>query len=332
VAPTGPRAPLEQVRALVAKRFPGYNVAWIHEPERPDLAHDVWFEKGDDARLALVDPYGPRFLAEVGAMTTFWTFLQDLHFYLFAGRTGFLINGVGGLLLATLCVTGLFIWWPGKTRWRRAARVDWKARWRRLNWDLHTAGGLWAVVFVACWAITGAYFAFPQPFVAAVRSVLAMTPPVASPPAPPKGTPLLPVDTLVRRAMEAVPRHRPVWIMLPHHEGEHLSMIQLEQIGAEIPHQATSVYLNPYTGAVLEVRWPEDQKAGDRVVGWFAKLHFGNFGGWPVKTLWAVIGLTPGALFVTGFLMWWNRVVRSRWRRARESAAATEPEPRLVRG
>jgi uncharacterized iron-regulated membrane protein len=29
-----------------------------------------------------------------------------------------------------------------------------------------------------------------------------------------------------------------------------------------------------------------------------------------VKALWAVLGLVPSALVVTGALMWWNRVVR----------------------
>ncbi len=38
-------------------------------------------------------------------------------------------------------------------------------------------------------------------------------------------------------------------------------------------------------------------------------LHLGNFGGWPVKALWVVLGLAPACLAFTGVLMWWNRVV-----------------------
>jgi uncharacterized iron-regulated membrane protein len=41
-------------------------------------------------------------------------------------------------------------------------------------------------------------------------------------------------------------------------------------------------------------------------------LHLGNFGGWPVKALWLVLGLAPVFLAVTGVLMWWNRVVSPR--------------------
>jgi uncharacterized iron-regulated membrane protein len=54
---------------------------------------------------------------------------------------------------------------------------------------------------------------------------------------------------------------------------------------------------------------------GDEIVRWFTYLHFGNFGNWPVKAIWTVLGLAPPALLVTGVLMWWNRVVRGRiWR------------------
>ena len=38
-------------------------------------------------------------------------------------------------------------------------------------------------------------------------------------------------------------------------------------------------------------------------------IHVGNFAGWPVKALWVVLGFAPPLLVVTGFLMWWHRVV-----------------------
>ena len=44
---------------------------------------------------------------------------------------------------------------------------------------------------------------------------------------------------------------------------------------------------------------------------WLGRLHFGRYGGLPMKTAWAV-GLAPAALFVTGAIMWWQRVVRPR--------------------
>ena len=48
---------------------------------------------------------------------------------------------------------------------------------------------------------------------------------------------------------------------------------------------------------------------GDQIIRWFSYLHFGNFGGWLSKAVWVIIGLAPAFLFVTGVLMWWNRVL-----------------------
>ena len=49
---------------------------------------------------------------------------------------------------------------------------------------------------------------------------------------------------------------------------------------------------------------------GDIALEWLAKLHFGRFAGVKTKALWAFMGLIPPALFLTGALMWWNRVLR----------------------
>jgi uncharacterized iron-regulated membrane protein len=49
---------------------------------------------------------------------------------------------------------------------------------------------------------------------------------------------------------------------------------------------------------------------GDQVLYWLAQAHFGRFAGVPVKIAWTVIGLMPAALFLTGLLMWWKRVLK----------------------
>jgi uncharacterized iron-regulated membrane protein len=61
---------------------------------------------------------------------------------------------------------------------------------------------------------------------------------------------------------------------------------------------------------------------GDQIIRWFSYLHFGNFGGWPSKALWVVIGLAPAFLFVTGVLMWWTRVLIPAIRRLGRSRPA----------
>jgi uncharacterized iron-regulated membrane protein len=84
----------------------------------------------------------------------------------------------------------------------------------------------------------------------------------------------------------------------------------------------TSIYLDQYTGAVLPAAdSPGARTVGDIVMQWVAPLHVGSFGGMPIRIAWLILGLSPCVLFVTGFIMWWTRVVRPRFMGHRRSAA-----------
>jgi uncharacterized iron-regulated membrane protein len=60
-------------------------------------------------------------------------------------------------------------------------------------------------------------------------------------------------------------------------------------------------------------------------MAWVSPLHVGSFGGAGVRVAWLVLGLMPPVLFVTGFTMWWTRVVRPR------GARVSEPVSEAVR-
>ena len=47
---------------------------------------------------------------------------------------------------------------------------------------------------------------------------------------------------------------------------------------------------------------------------WITRLHFGRFRETPsLQVLWVVTGLVPAVMFVTGGVMWWNRVLQKRF-------------------
>ncbi len=70
----------------------------------------------------------------------------------------------------------------------------------------------------------------------------------------------------------------------------------------------------------------EGARLVDDILYWLAFLHFGRINGigipcsgpglcdQTIKAIWAIAGLLPALMFVTGGLMWWNRVVK-RWLR-----------------
>ena len=90
--------------------------------------------------------------------------LVDFHENLLSGSAGRFLNGVGAICLTLLCLTGAIIWWPGIAHWRRSLTVNFKSGIARVNWDLHNALGLWFLLFVLLWGVSGFYFCFPRPF------------------------------------------------------------------------------------------------------------------------------------------------------------------------
>jgi uncharacterized iron-regulated membrane protein len=72
----------------------------------------------------------------------------------------------------------------------------------------------------------------------------------------------------------------------------------------------------PFSNFVDAISDPDaflGERPGDVVLLWLTRLHFGRWRNMPVlKAVWAVIGLVPALMFVTGVVMWWNRVLRRR--------------------
>ena len=74
----------------------------------------------------------------------------------------------------------------------------------------------------------------------------------------------------------------------------------------------------------------------DEALAWLAYSHFGRINGiglgcggpglcdQTTKAVWAIFGIAPAAMFVTGMIMWWNRVVR-RWLRGRSARFRVRP-------
>jgi len=107
-------------------------------------------------------------------------------------------------------------------------------------------------------------------------------------------------------------------------------------LGNPEPFQQLADRIQPPTEAA------DTERVVDRVIYWLAYLHFGRINGIGIpcngpglcdqatKLTWAVFGLAPAAMFVTGAVMWWNRVVRPKLGRARRRTPA-QPETAVLR-
>ena len=160
----------DAVKAAAERVYPAFKVTTVAQRRRQRTAPAEVYLEGNGTKLhRLFDPYTGEDLGNAEPRATqLFEKVAQLHDNLLGGRTGRTINGLGGVVLVVMSLTGMWIWWPSLKNWRRGMMVRWTSNWKRFNWDLHSAMGFWTFAFVFMWAITSVYMVFPDPFLAVV--------------------------------------------------------------------------------------------------------------------------------------------------------------------
>ena len=225
----------DQLKGMAQRVYPGYAVTRVGDRiSRRNPTIEIWLEQGGKKLERLFNPYTG---ADLGDSVTsgehFVLWLARLHDELLFDRPGRYWNGLFSAVTTVLSVTGLVVWWPGITRWRRSLKIKVSSGWRRFNWDLHSAVGFWLFLFMLMWGVSGFYLGVPEPFSNFVDSI-----------------------------------------------------------------SDPDAFLG--------------DRPGDIVLMWLTRLHFGRWPSKTLKALWAFLGLLPALMFITGAVMWWQRVLRKR--------------------
>lgn len=253
----------------------------------------------------------------------------DIHDYLLLPHSwGMQVNGIGAAGLLVLAATGIFLWWPGVRVWTRGLRVNLRAHWRRLNYDLHHALGFWTLLIVSWWAVSGVYFGWYRgvtAFVAIVSPLRGMLAPgsIASPAPSPAGVPPSLRDIL-QAAHQASPEGR-IWsVSDPTLKGTDSYVLLDLRAPGDFSHRDI-VRIREADAKVLSVwHYGERHTAGDWFLWSMHPLHFGTVWGPYVKLVWSTLGVSLAALTFTGVLMYWNRYLRHRWRGFTTALAQSE--------
>lgn len=324
--PVGPDAALDALRGAV----PGFRAASLVLPNENGGAYGGFLLNRGQYAFAEVHPVTGEISRIVTRQNSGWRFIEDLHNNLLSGRTGRVVNGIGGLSVTLMCATGVIIWWPGRASWARALRVDWSARWPRRFWDLHSVTGIWLLPLTLLIAITGVYHTWPQWFRAPIAVLLPVSAPDRSLRFPEaEGQSPAPIENLLEKARAAVPHKRVHTLQLPADAMQPIRALMTGD-GERIPAFADVVVLHPTTAQVVRIDRYADRPVGDRVIRWIGILHGGRFAGRLSEAIWFIAGLAMATLAVTGLAVWWNRIVRRRlWGPALEVTAGAPQSRRL---
>ena len=230
--------------------------------------------------------------------------LLRLHADLYAGLPGYLFLGGMGLLFVASTVSGLVLYAPFmKKQPFGVFRTD---RSRRLAWlDLHNLLGAATMVWVLTVAVTGAINTVAGPLQSAwqASAVATFAERYEGRPTP---TRLASVEQAIRAARAAEPEMRLAFVSWPGtgYSGDHHYGVFM--VGD------TPLTERLYRPVLIDAR-TGDLTARPQAP-WYITvlllsqpLHFGNYGGLPMKIIWALLDVMAIVILVSGVVLWLGR-------------------------
>jgi uncharacterized iron-regulated membrane protein len=325
--PVGPKElPLEtRFDAARAARPDAFVYYLYFGPHRTASTADTfYYEKGREGGAILVDPYTARVLGEIADGEDWADFLLTLHFTLLLRPWGELLVALSGFTVLASGMSGLWVYQRSLLApFRRGVRFG--SGLKRISADLHLVTGIAALAFNLVLGISGAYimlYAFNPGNFTGERE--------RREEALPRPEIRLAADEILSRARQALPELELHGLDLPRREGGNIEVYGNVPgtpfwLGGGGSFGRSHVTMNPRTGSVLRVVDVNGNDAASRYEAALYVLHFGQFGGLPIKILYCLFGLTPGLLSVTGFVLWWKkRGVRAA--RARRSPGSEDED------
>jgi uncharacterized iron-regulated membrane protein len=318
----GPRASLDAVVQAARARHPERVVQFVSQDEEDDR---IWFitltptpEPTDDFRSVVVDARTAQVLGQPRFDEGFMWVMFKLHVDLFAGLPGKLFLGAMGLLLVLAIVSGVVLYAPfmrrldfGTVRHERAPRIRWL--------DLHNLLGIVTLVWALVVGATGVINTWADLLVKVWQADT-----VDTLLAPYRGQPLVPEPERgsLQRALEAALAQAP---------GTRLSFIAFPGTAFSSPHHHTFFLRGqtPLTARLLQPVLVDARSAEASAappLPWYLTallvsqpLHFGDYGGLPMKILWALLDLVTIVVLGSGLYLWLKR--RQPRSRAEEAGA-----------
>mgnify|MGYP000218054117 CR=1 FL=1 len=306
-SPGGPMLPLDQVLDIALTNRPGeVPIFMSFDEDRPVVnvttAPSV-DAPGSQMHFAPYDRTSGELAPQVGGVPVL-EFLLQLHTDMFAGLPGMLFLGVMGLLFAASIVSGVVLYAPfmrrlpfGAVRTRKSRRVRWL--------DYHNLLGVVAVAWMMVVGLTGVVNTLADPIISYWKAdrLGRLTAAYASKaPAAERSS----LDAAVANAQQALPGMQLQFVAFPG------GSYSTDHHYAVFFHGDTPVTKHLITPALMDAQTGELTAA--EPMPWYAKtlslsqpLHFGDYGGLPLKVLWALLDLATIAILVTGVYLWLSR-------------------------
>lgn len=276
-----------------------------------DDDYPMWFVSlGDNpmsrenSAICMYDQRTGEFLKEYPVGHGFIYVLLTLHVEMFAGLWGTLFLGAMGLVFVASVVSGIVVYGPfmrklpfGTLRRARSTRLTWL--------DLHNLLGIVTVTWALVVGVTGVINTLDRPLLSywQMTEISDMLTRWKDTPAPAK---VVPVDEVIRTVEAVAPDLAVRFIAFPGtpFAGPHHYMVFMRGQTSLTERLLTPMLVNAGTAQVSD----------SRHLPWYLTvlllsqpLHFGDYGGTPLKVIWALLDVITIIVLLSGLYLWWQK-------------------------
>jgi uncharacterized iron-regulated membrane protein len=153
----------EALKTRMAEVYAGYELGFTIEA----------FNEGDATYIVLgkdgeyIPHYFNQYTGEDNGLARPWPIMgvewvADIHDDLLMGREGRRYNGMAAITFILMSITGLIIWWQGRSRWYSGFIINPFDKHHGLLWQLHSFAGFWGLLLMFAWGISGVQLGWPE--------------------------------------------------------------------------------------------------------------------------------------------------------------------------
>ena len=326
--------PMEQLMTKVAATLPdSVSVTGVNISSDPERAYQVTLSKPRRASM-YVDQYTGEITGKY-ERAPFFNFMFRMHRWLLDSMKqdggifwGKMIVGTSTLMFVFVLISGVVVWWP---RTRKALKNSLKIvankGWRRFWYDLHVAGGMYALVVLLAMALTGLTWSFQwyrtgfyktfgvevQPSMGHGNAAANATAKGGKRDGKPEGregrgahrySPYTNWQQVYEQLAEANPDYKQISV------SDGSASVAVPRFGNQ---RGTDRYkFNPRNGEITETTLYKDLDNSGKIRGWIYSVHVGSWGGMLTRILTFVAALIGASLPLTGYYLWIRKKIKRR--------------------
>lgn len=326
--------PMEQLMTKVAATLPdSVSVTGVNISSDPERAYQVTLSKPRRASM-YVDQYTGEITGKY-ERAPFFNFMFRMHRWLLDSMKqdggifwGKMIVGTSTLMFVFVLISGVVVWWPRTCKaLKNSLKIVANKGWRRFWYDLHVAGGMYALVFLLAMALTGLTWSFQwyrtgfyktfgvevQPSMGHGNAAANATAKGGKRDGKPEGregrgahrySPYTNWQQVYEQLAEANPDYKQISV------SDGSASVAVPRFGNQ---RGTDRYkFNPRNGEITETTLYKDLDNSGKIRGWIYSVHVGSWGGMLTRILTFVAALIGASLPLTGYYLWIRKKIKRR--------------------